>query len=824
MPPEERTPTRSFPDRIGPYRITRVLGQGGMGTVYEAEQLEPLRRTVALKVIRRGMDTDEVLARFESERQALAVMDHPNIARALEAGTTDEGLPYFVMELVPGEAITHYCDRHGLDLRQRLQLYLGVCRGVQHAHQKGVIHRDLKPSNILVRVTDGQPIATIIDFGVAKATDRRLADGEFTTELGVAVGTPAYMSPEQAEASGLDIDTRSDIYSLGMVLYELLTGVLPFDNRSLLPAAFVAQYVLGNADIPTPSRRVATLETDTATNSARRRNTTPAALRRELRGDIDWIVVKAIERDRTRRYETVNGLALDLERHLENKPVTARPPTLGYTTARFVRRHRLGVSVLATAAVALVVGVTSIMRERDRAARGEAKAVAISSFLVDLFKSADPWQGGARQITVVDALAEGVKQVNAGRIADPVIASSLRRTIATVYTGLGRGAEADTLYRETLRERLARTGSGSEEAAQSWNDLGTMLTSQGHYDSAETALERALEIRRRHGGADTVMASTLLDLADLATIKGQLPRADSLAREALAIYRRTFGERDFAVAMAMGRVLSIQGTAGEWTKAESTARATVAMLRDLGQERHPQAVPIFSDLAITLANQGKYPEALAIGRQTVSLDSSLFGPSHPSLATHLENLGYIYNQAGFVDSAIVVVKQVLAMRRAVLAADNPAIGRTLYNLASLENESSSYDAAEPHYEEAALRMRRAYGPEHPDVVAAAGWLGRNQFYLGQYAESERNIRSALAVTAPNAVTARDTVRFGRILVTMLVDQRRWREAEPLAIRVFAIQDSLQDSLARVTAGQLAAIYEATGRRERAEQWRGRVAP
>ena len=470
-----------------------------MGTVYEAEQLEPLRRTVALKVIRLGMDTDEVLARFESERQALAVMDHPNIARALDAGTTDEGLPYFVMELVAGEPITDYCDRHGLDIRRRLQLFLGVCRGVQHAHQKGVIHRDLKPSNILVRVTDGQPVATIIDFGIAKATERRLTDSEFTTQLGVAVGTPAYMSPEQAQASELDVDTRTDIYSLGMVLYELMTGVLPFDRQGLLPAAFIAEYVLGNADVPTPSRRVATLESDTATDSARRRHTTPVGLRRELRGDIDWIVVKAIERDRTRRYETVNGLALDLERYLEHKPVTARPPTLGYTTARFVRRHRLGVSVLATAAVALVVGVTGIMRERERAARGEAKALAISTFLVDLFKSADPWQGGARQTTVVDALAEGVKQVNAGRVADPVIASTLRRTIATVYAGLGRNAEADTLYRETLRERLARTGPASEEAAESWNDLGTMLTSQGKFDSAETALGRALEIRRRHG-------------------------------------------------------------------------------------------------------------------------------------------------------------------------------------------------------------------------------------------------------------------------------------------------------------------------------------
>jgi eukaryotic-like serine/threonine-protein kinase len=271
----------------------------------------------------------------------------------------------------------------------------------------------------------------------------------------------------------------------------------------------------------------------------------------------------------------------------------------------------------------------------------------------------------------------------------------------------------------------------------------------------------------------------------------------------------------------MGRVLSIQGTAGEFAKAESTGRAAVTMLRELSLERHPQMVPILSDLSIVLARQGEYPEALAIGRRTVSLDSSLFGTSHPYLATHLENFGYVYDQAGFGDSAMIMVKQVLAMRRAVLADDNPAIGRTLFNLASLEHDAGAYRAAEPHYEEALVRMRRAYGPEHPDVVFATGWLGRNQFYTGQRTEAERNIRWALSVNDPNAVSAKDTVRFGRFLVTMLVDQRRWREAEPLATRVFAIQDSTRDSLARVTAGQIAAIYEGMGERERAEQWRGK---
>jgi eukaryotic-like serine/threonine-protein kinase len=839
MPPEEPTvisggaanpdpqpaaaPRAPHPDRIGPYRIVRVLGQGGMGTVYEAEQLEPLRRTVALKVIRRGMDTAEVLARFASERQALAVMDHPNIARAIDAGTTDEGLPYFVMELVPGEPITDYCDRHGLDLRRRLQLFVGVCRGVQHAHQKGVIHRDLKPSNILVRVTDGQPVPTIIDFGIAKAVEAA-GDSAFTTELGVLVGTPLYMSPEQAEASKLDIDTRADIYSLGMVLYELVTGVLPFDYKGLLPARFITQYVLATTDTPTPSRRVASLAVDTALSAAERRHTTPVGLRRELRGDLDWIVMKAIERDRNRRYETANALALDLERHLEHKPVTARPPTLGYTAAKFVRRNRLGVSVLATAAVALVVGVIGITRERDRSAQEAAKARAISGFLVDLLKSADPWQGGGRQTTVVDALAAGVKQVNAGRIADPVVAASVRHTIATAYQGLGRIAEADTLIREGLRERIARTGPASEETAESWNDLGIILTTQGKLDSAEAGLRRALEIRRSHGGADTVMAGTLLDLADLANMRGESARGASLAHEALAILRRAVGERHLAVAAAMGRVQSTQIGEGELAKAESTGRAAVAMLRELGLERHPQMVPILSDLAITLANRGELTEALAVARRTVALDSVIFGPTHPYLATHLENLGYVYDQAGFGDSAKIMVKQVLAMRRALLADDNPAIGRTLFNLASLEYTERSYRAAEPLYEEALMRMRRAYGPEHPDVVFATGSLGRNQFYLGRVAEAERNLRWALSVTNPtSAPTPVDTARFGRILVPLLVDQRRWKDAEPLALRVLAIQDSLKDTLARITAGHLATIYGATGRPELAARSRQRAA-
>jgi eukaryotic-like serine/threonine-protein kinase len=832
MPPEDTVPssatppappTGAHPSRIGSYRIVRVLGQGGMGLVYEAEQLEPLRRMVALKVIRRGMDSREVLARFESERQALAVMDHPNIAKALDAGTTEDGLPYFVMELVAGVPITDYCDTEQLDIRRRLELFVAVCKGVQHAHQKGVIHRDLKPSNILVRVTDGKPVPTIIDFGIAKAIEQRLSDSAFVTELGVMVGTPAYMSPEQADASGLDIDTRADIYSLGMVLYELVTGVLPFEVRGLLPASFLAQYVLGDSDTPTPSHRVGDLAADVAMPVAQLRHTTPVGLRRMLRGDLDWIALKAIDRDRARRYETANALASDIERHLENKPVVARPPTLGYTAAKFIRRHRLAVSVAAIAAAALAVLVAGIVRERNRAEREGAKAQAISTFLQDMLKSADPWQGGGRRTTIAEALQAGVKRLNEGAIRDPLVAASIRGTIGSVYLGLGRIEDADTLVRAALAERIARAGPKSDEAAESYEDLGILYRDQGKFDSAATALERALAIRRRlHGSADTLVVASLLDLSDVANFQGDRGRADSLAQEALRVLRGVYGDRHPALADAMSRIVSAALGSNNLPRTDSTARAAIAMLRALGLGRSPAAAPIMNDLAISRAYQGDHAESIALMREVVAMDSANFGAAHPDLAAHLENFAMIYGYAGFPDSNTALLKQVLAMRRAVLADDNPAIGRTLYNLANADYLKGDYAAAEPLFEEALARMRRGYGPKHPDVVWTTAALGRNQYRLGRRADAERNLRWALEVKDPNArLAGRDLTLIGPVMVSLLMDQRRWAEAEPLALRVLAIRDSLADTLARQSAAQLVALYEGWGKMEKAAEYRRR---
>jgi serine/threonine protein kinase len=347
-----------LPGVIGPYHLLQVLGEGGMGLVYLAEQREPLVRRVALKLIKPGMDTREVLARFEAERQALAFMDHPNIARVLDAGLGPNQRPYFVMEYVAGIPITDYCDRHRLRNADRLQIFLRVCAALQHAHQKGIIHRDLKPSKILVTVQDGKPVPKVIDFGIAKATRQGSLERAAFTQFGMLIGTPEYISPEQAEASGLEVDTTTDIYSLGVVLYELLTGVLPFDSETLRRAGYAEMHrIIREQDPPKPSLRVTALGA-TANDMARQRQTTQPALGKQLRGDLDAIAMKAMEKDRTRRYASASEFAADITRYLNGEAVVASPPSVVYRTRKFVRRHRLGMAAATFVITALVVGLT----------------------------------------------------------------------------------------------------------------------------------------------------------------------------------------------------------------------------------------------------------------------------------------------------------------------------------------------------------------------------------------------------------------------------------------------------------------------------------
>jgi eukaryotic-like serine/threonine-protein kinase len=396
--------------KIGPYKLLQEIGRGGFGVVWMAEQEEPIRRRVALKIIKAGMDTKEVIARFEAERQALALMDHPNIAHVFDAGATEAGRPYFVMELVRGTAITTYCDENRLSLEARLRLFVLVCQAVQHAHQKGVIHRDLKPSNILVTLHDGVPVPKVIDFGIAKATISPLTEKTLFTRFNAFIGTPAYTSPEQMEMSGLDVDTRSDVYSLGVLLYELLAGRPPFDTGTLMKAGLEAmRRMIREVDPPRPSHRLQTLSKDERTTVAIRRRTEPSKLSVQIHGDLDWIVMRCLEKDRTRRYETANGLASDIARHLGSQPVSARPPNRTYLFAKFVRRNRLLFATGSAVAAALILGLTASTWEAIRARRSERAAAVERGKAEDLLAF------------MVGELYNRVKKVGRLDILEPVV-------------------------------------------------------------------------------------------------------------------------------------------------------------------------------------------------------------------------------------------------------------------------------------------------------------------------------------------------------------------------------------------------------------------
>jgi serine/threonine protein kinase len=434
VPSERPTPV------IGPYKLLEPIGEGGMGTVWMAEQTAPVKRLVALKVVKAGMDSRQVLARFGAERQALALMDHPNIAKVLDAGATEQGGPYFVMELVKGVPITRYCDEKRLTPRERLELFIPVCQAVQHAHQKGIIHRDLKPSNVVIGLYDGQPMPKIIDFGVAKATGPKLTEATLFTGFGTVIGTPEYMSPEQAQLDNLDIDTRSDIYSLGVLLYELLTGTTPFVKKDLEKAGLLEMLRMIREQEPTrPSTKLSTAEG--LPTLAANRGTEPARLTKLVRGELDWIVMKALEKDRNRRYETADGLAADLRRYLDNEPVQACPPSARYRIGKFARRNRAVLVTTVLVATALVAGTAISTWQAIRATRAEAdahreadKAIAINEFLIeDLLGQASPYTNLVpEQLTLLEVLDRAAERVVPRFRTRPLLEAAIRSTIVGV--------------------------------------------------------------------------------------------------------------------------------------------------------------------------------------------------------------------------------------------------------------------------------------------------------------------------------------------------------------------------------------------------------
>jgi non-specific serine/threonine protein kinase/serine/threonine-protein kinase len=543
---------------IGPYRIIRQLGEGGMGVVFQAQQLQPMRRDVALKVIKPGMDSKQVIARFDSERQALALMEHPNIARVFDAGATAAGLPYFAMELVEGVPITSYCDSKRLTVTERIALFIPVCQAIQHAHQKGIIHRDIKPSNILVADHEGRPVPKVIDFGLAKALGHQLSGATMMTNLGTVVGTLEYMSPEQADVARHDVDTRSDVYSLGAVPYELLTGATPLNRERLAGGGYVEVLRrVRDEETPLPSARLrrSTASAEVATQ----RQSDPGRLPKLLRGELDWIAMKALEKDRTRRYETVNGLARDLERYLGGEPLEAAPPSATYRLRKFARKHRVGLATASAFAALLLASalLSSWMAIKARRAEGEAiwernSARAVNDFLRDDLlaqaspdKQARPDTKPEPDLKVRTALDRAAARVGDKFQRQPLIEASIRQTMGITYRGLGLYPEAERQMERALDLRRRALGEKHPDTLESMSALAGIFRNRAKYAQAEQLFAKTVVTRTQVlGGEHTDTINSVDGLAQVYTEEGKYKEAERLYTKNLDVLSRTRGEQD----------------------------------------------------------------------------------------------------------------------------------------------------------------------------------------------------------------------------------------------------------------------------------------
>ena len=641
-------------EMIGPYRLLRRVGEGGMGEVWLAEQTHPVRRQVALKIIKAGMDTTQVVARFEAERQALAVMDHPAIARVFDAGATPEGRPYFVMEYVRGEGIASYCNKHKLSIPSRIDLFLQVCDGVQHAHQKGIIHRDLKPSNILVTVQDDRPVPKIIDFGVAKAITQHLTDRTLYTEQGVLIGTPEYMSPEQAEMTELDIDTRTDVYALGVVFYELLTGALPFDGKALREKGVEEiRRTIREVDPPRPSTRVTTLAASSETNER-----TTRELARDLRGDLDWITMCALEKDRTRRYGSVSDLAADLRRHVEHLPVLASPPSTVYRARKFARRHRAGVLVAATLAsllvafaVTMTVQARRITREWERANREAQAAKEITEFLVGLFSVSDPSQAKGNTVTAREILDQGAQRIGA-LSGQPPLQARLQRTLGGVYTSLGLYALADPLLERALETERRVLGLDSRETMDTLFAVGELRYYEQRFREAEAAYREAAQRRRAVLGADardTLEAD--MAVASACMQQNRFDEAERLFRPALERQQRVLGDDDSLTLNTINEMSVLYFRQGRYAEGMPFIERAWRLHLKLFGENTPRTLISQGNLADTLAKLKRYDEAEQLFRTAITGQERVLGREHPTTRRTVAKLVAMYEAWGKSEKA-----------------------------------------------------------------------------------------------------------------------------------------------------------------------------
>jgi serine/threonine-protein kinase len=771
--------------RIGPYKVLRELHHGGMGTVYLAARAdEQYQMRVAIKVIKAGTDNEEVVQYFRRERQILASLDHPNIARLLDGGATDEGLPYFVMEYIQGQTIDEYCDRRELSVTERLKLFLDVCSAVQYAHRSLIVHRDIKPSNIVV-TAEGVP--KLLDFGIAKFMHPELL-GDETLKVTVLAMTPEYSSPEQAR--GEPITTATDVYSLGVALYELLTGHHPYRGRSrsvvdTLRAVIETEPARPSTVVGLTEEAMAGARQVTLTPEAvsRTREGTQERLSRRLQGDLDTILLMALRKEPHRRYPSVEAFAEDIARHLRGLPVSARKATTAYRAGKFLRRHTLGV-VTSVVLVSLVLAFgISMAVQSGRLARERDKAERVSEFLVDLFKVSDPSEAKGKTVTARELLDSGAERITRGGLrAEPEVRAALLDTMGRVYDALGL------------------------------------------YDKAEPLLRDALAIRRQALGEHPDVAKSLNSLANVLYKKGDYAGAEALDRETLAMRRKLLGTEHPDVAKSLNNLATELYEKGDYAGAGALYREALAMKRKLLGNEHPLVARSLNNLANALRRQGDYAGAEALYREALAMMRKFLGNEHPHVAATLDNLAIVLYEKGDYAGAEALEREALGMSRKVLGNEHPQVAGTLNRLALVLSEKGDYAEAEALYNEALAMMRKLLGNEHPDVAESLTGLGTLLVKRGDPRPAEALLLEALHIRQKALPKGHpDIAETQSALGGCLTALGRYHDAEPLLVEGYGVLRSKtgeHSSAVRAAAERLVRLYEAWGEPEKAAKYRG----
>ena len=748
-----RSSERKPPQNIEGYRLVRIIGDGGMGEVWEAEQEQPIQRRVALKLVRWGMDTESVVRRFESERQSLALMEHPAIAKVYDAGSTEQGRPYFAMEMVEGIPITDYCDKHQLSVDRRLELFAEVCRGVQHAHQKGVIHRDLKPANILVTESEGRPLPKIIDFGIAKAIEQRLTEESVFTEVGQWIGTPEYMSPEQAAISNQDIDTRTDVYSLGVILYELLVGAQPLGGGELRSAGFDEMRRKIREEEPLrPSTRARSSDL-TETTIASDRRTSSIGLARALEGDLDWITMRALEKDRDRRYSSPLDLLADIDRHLKDEPVMAGPPSGIYRVRKFVRRHRVGVLAASFCVVTLVVGLGLATVGFLRAKSSEREAIAqaesarrVSGVLEEIFNVMNPGSQAGQVVAARDVLQHGADRIAHSLHDQPVVRARLMATIGRVGINLGYFEMSEPLLTNALAVQREFLGSDHPEVGDTLFTIGWSAFWQGDLARSLDCFEEAARILEKTANpTDQLPLTARTAAAFLMSLVGDIEGARKALDEALEASEATFGPDSAAVS----DVLLFSGNLYfDGLQTEEAGRAwerAIAIRRKVYGADHQQYAFAISNFSRYLRVTGQPEEARRLMDSAIEIFERTYGPDHPALAHALGVQGATLRTLEDYEGAIRHYEQAASILNRLFGPDHNNLSWITRGLAGVYLRMGELTEAAEIARESLRISEAAYGKGHIECARSHSLIGYVEYKLERYPESRKSYETSLAI-------------------------------------------------------------------------------